>query len=173
MKERIAIPLHDHLGRVIGYAGRLVDDNAVSDENPKYLLPPPRERNGVVFEFRKTEFLYNGYRIKTPLENLIVVEGFPALWWLVQARHENAVALMGSSCSDKQAELLVSLLSPRGCCWVFTDADAAGDTAASEVFLKVGIQRFVRRIPLRNKRQPTDCLPADLASMLQGCAAKA
>ena len=39
MAERIAIPLHDAAGFLIGYAGRVVDDEKVTDENPKYRLP--------------------------------------------------------------------------------------------------------------------------------------
>jgi len=167
LKGRIAIPLHDHLGRLVGYAGRLVDDKAVTKDSPKYRLPAAREREGVILEFRKTEFLYNGHRIKGQVENLIVVEGFPALWWLVQSGYGDSVALMGSSCSEKQAELVIALLSPHGCCWIFTDGDEAGDRSAVEVFLKVGVHRFVRRVPLGAGRQPTDCTPAELADLLQ------
>ena len=169
LKDRIAIPLHDHLGRLVGYAGRLVDDKAVTDDNPKYRLPTAREREGVVLEFRKSEFLYNGHRIKGPLENLIVVEGFPALWWLVQAGFGNSVALMGSSCSEKQAELVISLLLPQGCCWILTDGNDAGDKGAAEIFEKVGSRRYVRRIRLESGRQPTDCEPTELADLLADC----
>jgi DNA primase len=168
LKDRIAIPLHDPLGRLIGYAGRLVDDKAVTDDNPKYRFPSAREREGTVIEFRKTEFLYNGHRIKGPVENLVIVEGFPALWWLVQHDYRDCVALMGCDCSDKQAELLISLLSPHGRCWVFTDGNDAGERGAAAVFLKVGVQRFVRRVPLGSGRQPTDCTPAELCELLPG-----
>jgi len=45
MKRRLVIPLHDHEGRLIGYAGRLVDDAEIGEENPKYkLLSAPVEK---------------------------------------------------------------------------------------------------------------------------------
>src|SRR5438128_8456338 len=33
---RIAIPLHDEQGHLIGYAGRIVDESLISEENPRY-----------------------------------------------------------------------------------------------------------------------------------------
>lgn len=166
---RIAIPLHDSQGKLIGYAGRLTDDSAVSEENPKYRLPGPREREGTIYEFRESEFLYNGHRIKAPVENLIVVEGFPALWWLVQAGFWNTVALMGADCSDTQGKLLCSLLLPYGCCHIFTDGNVAGARGAAEVFAKVAPHRFVRRVPLPDGKQPTDFAPEELEVLLHEC----
>src|SRR5207249_3290104 len=56
MKGRIAIPLHDETGMLIGYAGRIVDDNAINENTPRYLYPGSRERNGLRYEFHKSEF---------------------------------------------------------------------------------------------------------------------
>jgi len=81
LKERIAIPLHDAAGKLIGYAGRVVDDKAITEANPRYRFPGERERDGKLYEFPKTLFLYNGHRLKRPLKQLIVVESFTAVWW--------------------------------------------------------------------------------------------
>jgi DNA primase len=99
MQDRIAIPLHNSAGPLVGYAGRLVDDRNVSDERPKYLFPGPRERDGKRWEFHKGELLYNLYRIERPVHDLIIVEGFASVWWLHQHGRPNAVALMGHSIS--------------------------------------------------------------------------
>jgi len=93
-KERVAIPLHDAAGKLIGYCGRVVDDAAISEENPRYRFPSKRERDGRVFEFRKQAFIYNGFRFKTPLDDLIVVEGFTSVWWLHQNGLPRVVAVM-------------------------------------------------------------------------------
>jgi len=53
MKGRIAIPLHDAANRLVGYAGRVVDDATIDEENPKYRFPSAREREGKVYEFRR------------------------------------------------------------------------------------------------------------------------
>jgi hypothetical protein len=74
--ERITIPLHDSLGQLIGYAGRVMDDASVSVENPKYLFPGKREVEGRTVEFKKSLFLYNGFRLKPPLDRLIILK-----WW--------------------------------------------------------------------------------------------
>ena len=130
LKGRLAIPLRDHNAALVGYGGRLVDDSRISEENPRYRLPPKRERDGKLFEFRKTLFLYNGYRFTEPLDNLVVVEGFPSVWWLTQCRKPSVVATMGADCSERQAELIVSLVKPEGRVWFVPDRDDAGERFA-------------------------------------------
>ncbi len=76
LKDRVAIPMHDHEGKLVGYAGRVVDDASINEDNPRYRFPGKRERDDKHFEFRRTLFLYNGYRVKAPVDDLIVVEGF-------------------------------------------------------------------------------------------------
>lgn len=171
MKGRVVIPLHDREGRFIGYAGRVVDDAAVSDENPKYRFPGKREHNGVVHEFRKSVFVYNGHAIKAPVDDLIIVEGFASVWWLWQHGHRNAVALMGSALSDAQAEIIVSLVAPGGRIWVFPDGDDAGEKCGKGCVLNLSRHRFVSWLTLEDKRQPTDCTTKELALILPACRA--
>jgi len=156
LKGRLAIPLHDQQGRLIGYAGRLVNDAAETADNPRYRLPGKREREGKTFEFRKTRFLYNGFRIKAPVDNLIVVEGFTSAWWLHQNGYGEVVATMGADCSEKQAELIISLIKPDGCAWLVPDGDPAGERLAQSLFFQLSIHRFVRLVKLENDSQPTD-----------------
>ena len=153
---RIAIPLHDQLGRLIGYAGRIVDDELIDENNPRYRFPTMREHKGVIFEFRKTEFMYGGCRIKEPLDDLIVVEGFPSVWWLWQQGIRNVEALMGSSCSEKQMQVIVSHTRPNGRVWLITDGDNAGDLCAASTLPQVSRHRFVRWVRLDEGKQPTD-----------------
>lgn len=154
MQGRIAIPLHDQAGRLIGYAGRLVDDAVLDDEHPKYLLPGKREKKGVVYEFAKGEFVFNGHRVSGPVEELIVVEGFFGAMWLHECGHENVVALMGSSCSERQAAIICDLVAPDGCVYVMPDGDAAGEKCAISVFEAVGTMRPVRWIRLASGEDP-------------------
>jgi len=161
-KDRIAIPLHDHQAKLVGYAGRVVDDSKITEDNPRYLLPGERERDGKMYEFRKTLFLYNGYRIKAPLDRLIVVESFTAVWWLVQNDLPNVVGTMGADCSDKQAELIVSLVKPDGQVWALTDGDPAGERCASNILTRVAPHRLVRWVKLDEGKQPTDLSEQEL-----------
>jgi len=166
MAGRIAIPLHNPAGKIIGYAGRLADETAIDEEHQKYKFPGRREHQGTVYEFRKSLFVYNGHRIKEALDDLIVVEGFPAVWWLVQADYKNVVALMGSACSDEQAEIIVQSVKPSGHVWIFPDGDDAGARCAESVFGKIGPHRFIRWVRLQDGKQPTDCSPECVAALL-------
>jgi DNA primase len=155
-KDRVAIPLHDQKGELVGYAGRVVDDKLITDKNPRYLLPGDRERDGVIYEFQKTLFLYNGFRIQKPVRDLIVVESFTSIWWLTQNDLSDGVGTMGADCSPKQGELIVSLVEPGGCVWIFGDGDDAGERHALSVMREVARHRFVRWIRMPDGKQPTD-----------------
>ncbi len=166
LQNRIAIPLHSHEGKLIGYAGRVVDDDAISEDNPRYRFPGKRERGGKLFEFRKTRFLYNGWRMKVPLDDLIVVEGFTSVWWLHQNGLPNVVGTMGSDCSERQAELIVSLVRPSGRVWVVPDGDAAGERFAESLLRQVTPHRFVRWVKLNEGTQPTDLSAKEIEACL-------
>jgi len=163
---RIAIPLHDQQARLIGYAGRLVDDSAVNEDNPRYRFPGPRERKGVPVEFRKTWFLYNGHRFKEPLGELIVVEGFTAVWWLHQHGFSNVGAPMGADFSERQAELLVKLTRPDARIWLLPDGDKAGERCAGEMLRAISPHRFCRWVRLHEGQQPTDLAAQQLKAHL-------
>jgi DNA primase len=81
LKGRIAIPLHDPQGQLVGYAGRITRDDLVSEKCPKYLFPGERDRKGILLEFRKSLLLYNAHRIEKPVDHLFVVEGLSSLSW--------------------------------------------------------------------------------------------
>lgn len=166
MAGRIAIPLRNTEGYLIGYAGRLVDDSLIGETNPKYRLPGSRERDGTVYEFSKGKFLFNGNRIEAPASDLIVVEGFFAVFHLHQCGFTNAVALMGSSCSPEQAELIVNLTKPGGRVWIIPDGDEAGFRFAESVLVQVAPHRFVRWITLDADKDPNDYPQAELAELI-------
>jgi DNA primase len=166
MKGRIAIPLHDAEGALIGYAGRIVDEEAVNKDTPRYLFPGSRERNGTRHVFRKSAFLYNGFRVPTTLSQVVVVESFTGVWWLTQVGITNAVALMGVSCSETQAGLLRDLVPEDGSIWIFPDGDKAGERMAEETLVMLAPYRFVRWAKLEEGQQPTDVGKEDLLARL-------
>lgn len=155
-KDRLAIPLHDKDGNLVGYAGRVVDDATINEDNPRYRFPGDRTRDGTTFVFRKTLFLYNGFRMNAPLDDLAVVEGFTSVWWLHQNAVPHVVGTMGADCSERQAELIVSLVKPSGRVWFIADGDSAGERFAASVLRLVSPHRFVRWVKLKENQQPTD-----------------
>lgn len=167
LQERIAIPIHDDHGQLVGYAGRLVDDSKISKENPKYRFPSPREREGKRYEFRKSLLLYNGFGVGTGLADLIVVEGFASVWWLWQQGFPNVVALMGDSCSEEQATLIVKATHAAARIWLLPDGDGGGELCAQSVLQWVSPHRFIRWVRLADGQQPTDCSPDRLKTLFQ------
>ena len=166
MQGRIAIPLHDSQGRLIGYAGRLVDAAKIDDENPKYRFPGDREKDGITHAFHKSEFLYGGHRIAAPVKDLIVVEGFASVWHLWAHSYVDVVALMGSSCSHEQGQMIANLTTEDGRVWLLPDGDDAGDRCAESLLTEVGKHRFIRWVSLEDGEQPTDLSLEELNELL-------
>jgi DNA primase len=170
LKSRVAIPLHNADAKLVGYAGRVVDDSLITEKNPRYRFPGKREKDGAVIEFRKTLFLYNGFRIKAPVDDLAVVEGFTSVWWLFQNNLPDVVAIMGPDCSERQAELIVTLVKPTGQVWLMPDGNQTGNRnepgkrCALSLLEKVSPHRFVRWVKLEDDKQPTDLVGEQLKS---------
>ncbi len=165
-KGRVVIPLHDLKGRFLGYCGRITSDKLISPTCPKYKFPPPREHERAIHELRKSHFLYNGHRIKSPVQDLIVVEGFPSVWWLWQHGHTNTVSVMGAACSSEQAQLIIKHVAADGHVWVFTDDDEAGLRCGESLLSLIAPERFVRWLQPIHGTQPTDCNAEHLAELL-------
>lgn len=162
--NRIAIPLHNAKGELIGYAGRIIDDKLMSATNPKYLFPGRRENGGELVDFKKSMFLYNGWRFKEPLDDLVIVEGFPGVWWLTQCGFAETVAIMGSSCSPEQLHLILELTKPDARVWIMTDGDRAGRQCANALAKELSDRRFVR-VVVNEGKQPTDYSEEELKSI--------
>jgi DNA primase len=69
---------------------------------------------------------------------------------------------MGADCSERQAELIVSLVKPAGRVWLVPDGDKAGEHYIQTLLLLVSPHRLVRWVKLDESKQPTDLLAAQL-----------
>jgi DNA primase len=167
MQGRVVIPLHDADDNLVGYAGRLVDDTAVNEYHPKYKFPSSREREGKLLEFRKSLLVYNATRVAWPMEDIVIVEGFPSVWWLTQNGYPETVALMGNSCSEEQGKIILSGLVPHGRVWILADGDEGGEHCAESVFAQLAPHRWVRWVKLNPGEQPTDCLADEIDCLLR------
>ena len=127
---RCVIPIRDEQSRLVAYAGR-----AVNGEQPKYRFPA---------RFRKSQVLFNLDRaIQTGRRKVIVVEGFFDALKVHQGGHPAVVALMGSSFSQRQSELLLSRFAS---VTLMLDGDQPGRHAADVIAKllrpKVGVTRW-------------------------------
>lgn len=153
LKGRFAIPLHDANGQLVGYAGQSIDPDTSGKSSPEYLFPNTRERNGKIYEFRKSALLYNRHRIRKLCEDLVVVSWFPSVWWL----HEHgfaAIAVMGSECSEEQIKEIVSCVKPSGRLWLMPDGGKEGDLLAQRLLLGLSPHRFTRWVKLVDGQRP-------------------
>lgn len=153
LKGRIAIQLHNQQGRLVGYAGRILEDGRISSENPKYVYPERRERNGVVHEFRRGEILYNAHRISKPGDEVLVVSEVEAAWTLHQCGWKDVVAVMGSGVSTTQLEILDRLVSPAGRIFILGGSDSPPDD-----YRIAGLLALIR--PVRMFRFSVPILPS-------------
>jgi DNA primase len=63
---------------------------------------------------------------------------------------------MGADCSERQAELIVSLVKPGGRIWIVPDGDKAGERQGQTLLACISPHRFVRWVKMAEGKQPTD-----------------
>ncbi len=152
MAGRVAIPLHDEDGLLMGYCGRSVDGTG-----PKYLFPP-----GI----KKGRILYNYHRAKEHLATtgLIVVEGFFDLFHLYQsAGLRNVVALMGSHASSYQLDMLCRASKVV----LIMDGDRAGRAGGQEIGCALKDKAEIRVVLLPEGKEPENLKKAEIDEILR------
>lgn len=143
---RCVIPIRDEKGQLVAYVGR-----AVNGEEPKYRFPAG---------FRKSQVLFNLDRaMQTGGRNVIVVEGFFDALKVHQAGHPTVIALMGSSFSQRQSELLLSHFAD---VTLMLDGDDTGRWAADVMVQLLQPKASVRNLELPNRVQPDQLSSAEI-----------
>ncbi len=149
MQGRIAIPIQDHEGKLVAYAGRWAgEDSKIPEGEGKYKLPAG---------FHKSLVVYNLHRIPPGTKQVIIVEGFFSVFWLHQIGYRNVVSTMGSSISGEQLELLRARVQG---VQVFFDGDSAGERGA----LDVGSQLYASGLWCRLVKCPENKQPDHLST---------
>lgn len=119
-RERVMFPIGDFKGRVVGFGGRALAEDAQA----KYLNSPETTL------FHKGWLLYNGAGARAATqkdEQLIVVEGYVDAIMMVTAGFEGTVAPLGTALTEDQLQLLWRMQSEPVLCF---DGDKAGERAA-------------------------------------------
>ncbi len=158
MAERIAIPIHNPEGKVMAYAGRWPGEPA--EGTPKYKLPQG---------FRKTLELFNIDRaIKEPAEKpLVIVEGFFGAMRLHQLGCRKVVALMGSSMSAAQEDMIRRYTNRNSHIIVILDEDEAGRFGREDIATHVSRWAFVRvHVFSEEEKQPEHLTAEELVDVL-------
>jgi DNA primase len=141
MSGRIVIPIHNEKGQLVAYAGRSIQD----DVEPKYKFP---------LGFHKAQVLFNLHRVlmsqQSKVRLVVVVEGFIDCLKVHEAGFP-AVALMGSSLSEAQEQLLAAHFTQ---VVLMLDGDEAGSRAAAEIAARLVRTVFVRIVDVGEGKQP-------------------
>ena len=100
LRDRVIFPIRDNQGRVIGFAGRALDNEV----KPKYI----NSSDSPVFH--KQHVLYGYYESRQHKANdWLVVEGYMDVIALYQAGIYGAVASMGTAINESQISRLLQL----------------------------------------------------------------
>ena len=146
-RDRVMFPIRDGLGRLLGFAGRVLGDAV-----PKYLNTPETDL------FKKSELLYGLDRARAAIREsgeVIVVEGYMDVIALHQEGFANTVASLGATLTSEQAESLARLDTQR--VLLAFDADEAGQRAVlSGLDQSVGRRFLVQAITVPAGKDPAD-----------------
>ena len=139
-RNRLMIPIHDIMGRVIAFGGR-----TLGEEQPKYLNSPETEL------FNKGKTLFALDKAKTGISQMdgaVVVEGYFDAIALHAAGINNVVASLGTAFSAEQARLVLRYTDSKLIVFNF-DADAAGINATERAIGEIAELAYKGEIQLK------------------------
>lgn len=151
MEDRIAIPIHNEHGVLVGYIGRWLGDPPEGEK--KYKLPTGFHKSLVLFNLHRARKSMFGHR------KLIIVEGLFDCMKVWKAGYKNVVALIGSSMSDEQEELIKKTFGLYEKIILMFDADESGRKCTDDVLNRLAYQGYyVRVIKLDKEGSDPDSL---------------
>jgi DNA primase len=147
---RIAIPIHNATGELVAYGGRWPGQT----DKEKYLFPKG---------FKKSLELFNLHRAiaQTADKPLVIVEGFFDCMTLWQHGYKCVVALMGSSMSSAQEDILRRHTNRNSQVIVMLDEDDAGREGRENVANRLSKFCFVKVHEFEKPGMQPDQLSSD------------
>ena len=158
MAGRIAIPVHNGEGKVVAYAGRFPGEPP-DGNTPKYKLPPG---------FKKSLELFNLDRALKEPGPLVLVEGFFDCMKLHQHGVRKVVALMGSTMSPAQEELIRRHTDRHSQVVVILDEDNAGREGRENIAARLARFVFVKTHVFEQEGQQPSQMSAEEIQQLTG-----
>ncbi|MFN3994937.1 MAG: toprim domain-containing protein, partial [bacterium] len=149
---RLVIPIISSTGKILGFAGRSVDDS-----EPKYLN---------TIGLKKTETLYGINVAKEFIREkrvLILVEGYFDVWALYSLGFKNVCAVMGTSLSNAQIELIKKYSNEAILCF---DSDRSGKEAMISLITQLVSNRLqVKVANISNYKDPHELYMNDSSKL--------
>jgi DNA primase len=139
-RDRVIIPIHDVIGRVIGFGGR-----TLGDEQPKYLNSPETD----VFVKGKTLFALDKAKAAiSQFDQVVVVEGYFDAIALHAVGITNVVASLGTALSMEQVRQVLRYTDSKQLILNF-DADKAGAIAAERAIGEIAELAYQGEVQLK------------------------
>ncbi len=138
--DRLIIPIFNHSGKVVAFAGRALRE----ESPPKYINSPESSL------FKKGSLLYGFYQSKEEIlksRKVIVVEGYFDVISLHRLGLKGAVAPMGTSLTENHGRFIKRYCNKP---LLLFDGDGAGRKAtvrSAGIFLKLGCEPLVVQLP--------------------------
>jgi DNA primase len=145
-RGRIIFPIFSHIGKVLAFAGRILDPDDERDQ-PKYINSPETE------VYHKKEVLYGLHQAKRSIRQsneVLLVEGYTDVISLSQAGVKNVVASSGTALTEQQVAVLDRYANRA---LLLYDADEAGERAAMrglERVMEEGMGAYAVELPEGN-----------------------
>ena len=157
MTGRVVIPIHNAESQLVAYAGRW-PGTPPDSETPRYKLPPG---------FRKARELFNAHRAFAVADApMVIVEGFFDCIALSQHGIRRVVALMGTSLSAHQEELIARVVKPTSRIILMLDEDNAGREARVQIAHRLAQHCYVKIHRFEREGAQPDSLTAEEAAAL-------
>jgi DNA primase len=161
-RARIAFPLCDKRGRVIGFGARTL---STGSDGPKYLNSPEGDI------YRKGQHLFGLHlarRAAATSRSVLVAEGYTDVLALSQAGIEASVGLMGTALTEAQVRELTAAVGAGGTIELALDADASGQEAmVRAAALAEGHDVTLRVVPLPAGLDPADLVAREGAARIR------
>ena len=140
-RNRIMFPIHNHFNKIVGFAGRIYDNN---NKIAKYVNSPETPI------YNKSKILYGMNLNKNEIidsKNVIVVEGYLDLIQLYQSGFKNVLAASGTAFTEQHATAISKLCKT---IYLAYDGDKAGQEAAIRagyIILKYNMEPKIIKMP--------------------------
>ena len=140
-RDRIMFPIYNHFNKIVGFAGRIYNDN---NKTAKYMNSPETPI------YNKSKILYGMNLNKNEIiesKSVIIVEGYLDLIQLYQAGFKNVLAVSGTAFTEGHAAAISKLCKT---IYLAYDGDKAGQDAAIRagyVILKNNMESKIINLP--------------------------
>jgi DNA primase len=122
-RGRLMFPLYNHVGKIVGFTGRIMPQANAPEDTAKYINSPETPI------FQKSKVLYGFHKSKGPIRDLntaILVEGQMDFLMSYQSGAKNAVATSGTALTAEHLSALRRIADRLTLCF---DSDEAGQRA--------------------------------------------